>query len=169
MSTNHLLNVFRAYVAASWRTDRMLMDRVESARRASEIHKRRTGRSLRITKEIVMNEEMYEEEYDDRSLQYRRHSNLGSFHQPIIQNYAVAVVPRTSPSSFQHRAFITPDHSRSDSFQSSTSSQHYSSSSNSSTPPRRESVSDSWRLAAAERKKWTVSQVCLHPKPEIQC
>ena len=46
--------------------------RVESARRASEIHKRRTGRSLRVTEQDVINEEMYEEEEDDLPSQYRR-------------------------------------------------------------------------------------------------
>lgn len=39
--------------------------RIESARRASEIHKRRTGRALRVTEQDVANEEMYEEEDDD--------------------------------------------------------------------------------------------------------
>lgn len=46
--------------------------RIESARRASEIHKRRTGRSLRVTEQDVINEEMYEEEDDDLPMQYRR-------------------------------------------------------------------------------------------------
>jgi hypothetical protein len=45
--------------------------RVESARRASEIHKRRTGRSLRVSEEDVINEEMYEEEEDDLPHHYR--------------------------------------------------------------------------------------------------
>jgi len=38
--------------------------RLESARRASEIHKRRTGKALRVTEADVQNEEMYEEEDD---------------------------------------------------------------------------------------------------------
>lgn len=62
----------RAYIAASRRSDRSLEARVESARRASEIHKRRTGRSLRVTEQDVINEEMYEEEDDDLPMQYRR-------------------------------------------------------------------------------------------------
>ncbi|KIY02619.1 uncharacterized protein Z520_01084 [Fonsecaea multimorphosa CBS 102226] len=65
-------NQERAYIAASRRSDRTLEARVESARRASEVHKRRTGRALRITAEDVMNEEMYEEEGDDLPIQYRR-------------------------------------------------------------------------------------------------
>jgi hypothetical protein len=38
---------------------------------ASEIHKRRTGKAFRITEEIVMKEEMYEEEEDDFPRSYR--------------------------------------------------------------------------------------------------
>lgn len=71
----------RAYIAASRRSDRSLEARVESARRASEIHKRRTGRSLRVTEQDVINEEMYEEEDDDLPMQYRRltaHLQTGS-------------------------------------------------------------------------------------------
>jgi len=66
------LTLCRAYIAASRRSDRSLEARVESARRASEIHKRRTGRSLRVTEQDVLNEEMYEEEDDDLPMQYRR-------------------------------------------------------------------------------------------------
>ncbi|KAK3669658.1 hypothetical protein LTR78_010475 [Recurvomyces mirabilis] len=62
----------RAYIAASRRSDRTLEARVESARRASEIHKRRTGRSLRVTEQHVVNEEMYEEEDVDLPTRYRR-------------------------------------------------------------------------------------------------
>ncbi|KAI9840286.1 MAG: hypothetical protein M1838_004135 [Thelocarpon superellum] len=68
----HEENQERAYIAASRRSDRSLEARVESARRASEIHKRRTGRSLRVTEQDVVNEEMYEEEDDDLPVQYRR-------------------------------------------------------------------------------------------------
>lgn len=73
--------MFSAYIAASRRSDRSIEARVESARRASEIHKRRTGRSLRVTEQDVVNEEMYEEEDDDLPLQYRRltaHLQTGS-------------------------------------------------------------------------------------------
>ncbi|KZF25883.1 hypothetical protein L228DRAFT_628 [Xylona heveae TC161] len=68
----HEENQERAYIAASRRSDRSLEARVESARRASEIHKRRTGRSLRVTEQDVVNEEMYEEEDDGFPSQYRR-------------------------------------------------------------------------------------------------
>ncbi|KAK5057695.1 hypothetical protein LTR84_011696 [Exophiala bonariae] len=77
----HEENQERAYIAASRRSDRSLEARVESARRASEIHKRRTGRSLRVTEQDVINEEMYEEEDDDLPMHYRRltaHLQTGS-------------------------------------------------------------------------------------------
>jgi hypothetical protein len=61
----------RAYIAASRRSDRSLEARIESARRASEIHYRRTGKRLRVTENDVINEEMYEEEDDDFGATYR--------------------------------------------------------------------------------------------------
>lgn len=68
----HEENQERAYIAASRRSDRSLEARVESARRASEIHKKRTGRALKVTEQDVLNEEMYEEEEDDLPFPYRR-------------------------------------------------------------------------------------------------
>ncbi|KAH8717314.1 hypothetical protein HC256_002003 [Beauveria bassiana] len=68
---SHEENQERAYIAASRRTDRSLEARVQSARMASDIHKRRTGKSFRITDDIVMKEEMYEEEDDDLPRSYR--------------------------------------------------------------------------------------------------
>lgn len=50
-----------AFVAASRRKDRSLDARLESANRASMLHKKRTGKALHITKEIVEKEAMYEE------------------------------------------------------------------------------------------------------------
>ena len=67
-----MLIVGSAYIAASRRSDRSLEARIESARRASEIHKKRTGRALRVTEQDVINEEMYEEEDDDLPTQYQR-------------------------------------------------------------------------------------------------
>lgn len=46
---------YRAYIAASRRFDRGLEARLESARRASEIHKERTGKPLRVTEDDVLN------------------------------------------------------------------------------------------------------------------
>jgi hypothetical protein len=54
-------NKSRAYIAASRRTDRGLNARMQSARRASEIHQKRTGKSLRVTESEVLNEALYEE------------------------------------------------------------------------------------------------------------
>jgi len=75
----HEENQERAYIAASRRSDRSLEARVESARRASEIHKKRTGRAFRVTEEDVMNEEMYEEEDEGLAAQMRRlHARLAA-------------------------------------------------------------------------------------------
>lgn len=77
----HEENQERAYIAASRRSDRSLEARFESARRASEIHKKRTGKGFRITELDVQNEEMYEEEEDDLPMQYRNinmHLQTGS-------------------------------------------------------------------------------------------
>ncbi|CCG80894.1 Putative uncharacterized protein [Taphrina deformans PYCC 5710] len=71
----------RAYIAASRRSDRSVEARVESARRASEIHQRRTGKSLKVTEKDVLAEEMYEEEDDELPAQYRNlnaHLQTGS-------------------------------------------------------------------------------------------
>ncbi|GBC07713.1 hypothetical protein RclHR1_07640011 [Rhizophagus clarus] len=57
----HEENQERAYIAASHRGDRSMEARIESARKASDIHKKRTGKALRITAEDVRNEEMYQE------------------------------------------------------------------------------------------------------------
>ncbi|GLA29367.1 hypothetical protein AnigIFM63326_007268 [Aspergillus niger] len=58
-------NQERAFIAASRRKDRSLDARVESANRASSLHKQRTGKALLISREIVEREAMYEE-VDDR-------------------------------------------------------------------------------------------------------
>lgn len=68
---SHEENQERAYIAASRRADRSIEARVQSARMASEIHKKRTGKGFKITEEIVMKEEMYEEEEDDLPRSYR--------------------------------------------------------------------------------------------------
>ncbi|KAG6094470.1 hypothetical protein E4U31_006263 [Claviceps sp. LM219 group G6] len=68
---SHEENQERAYIAASRRVDRSIEARVQSARMASEIHKKRTGKGFKITEEIVLKEEMYEEEDDDLPRSYR--------------------------------------------------------------------------------------------------
>jgi hypothetical protein len=75
--------------------------RVESARRASEIHKRRTGRSLRVTEQDVINEEMYEEEDDDLPSKYRRltahlQTNSAAFNQRLAAYLTGQVGLRTT-------------------------------------------------------------------------
>ncbi|KAI1264663.1 hypothetical protein F5Y18DRAFT_76268 [Xylariaceae sp. FL1019] len=69
---SHEENQERAYIAASRRADRSLEARVQSAKMASEIHRRRTGRGLKVSEEIVLKEEMYEEEEDDLPRSYRQ-------------------------------------------------------------------------------------------------
>ncbi|PYH28210.1 uncharacterized protein BO87DRAFT_420526 [Aspergillus neoniger CBS 115656] len=54
-------NQERAFIAASRRKDRSLDARVESADRASRLHKQRTGKALLISRDIVEQEAMYEE------------------------------------------------------------------------------------------------------------
>jgi len=68
---SHAENQERAYIAASRRADRSIEARVQSARMASEIHKKRTGKAFHISEEIVIKEEMYEEEEDDFPRSYR--------------------------------------------------------------------------------------------------
>lgn len=68
---SHEENQERAYIAASRRADRSLEARVQSAKMASEIHRRRTGRGLKVSEEIVVKEEMYEEEEDDLPRHYK--------------------------------------------------------------------------------------------------
>ncbi|KAK4131439.1 hypothetical protein BT67DRAFT_444688 [Trichocladium antarcticum] len=67
----NLKNVERAFIAASRRADRDPDARLHSARRASKIHKQRTGKGLKISREIVLREEMYEEEEDDMPRSFR--------------------------------------------------------------------------------------------------
>ncbi|POG76953.1 hypothetical protein GLOIN_2v1871769 [Rhizophagus irregularis DAOM 181602=DAOM 197198] len=58
--------------------DRSMEARIESARKASDIHKKRTGRALRITAEDVRNEEMYQEIDPDEE------AKLDKFHREVI-------------------------------------------------------------------------------------
>ncbi|TQB76848.1 hypothetical protein MPDQ_006625 [Monascus purpureus] len=72
-------NQERAFIAASRRKDRSLDARLESANRASMLHKQRTGKALHITKEIVENEAMYEEideRYQEKRIRMLQAQNL---------------------------------------------------------------------------------------------
>ncbi|POS70052.1 hypothetical protein DHEL01_v211554 [Diaporthe helianthi] len=86
-------NKERAYIAASRRGDRSLEARVQSAYAASEIHKQRTGKALKVSEQIVLNEEMYEEE-DDLPARYSallcNNDILASM--PRFQAYAIATL-----------------------------------------------------------------------------
>ncbi|KAH7126084.1 hypothetical protein EDB81DRAFT_910907 [Dactylonectria macrodidyma] len=70
---SHEQNQERAFIAASRRGDRGIEARIQSARRASEVHKLRTGKALYVSRDIVLKEEMYEEVDDGfpRSYQLR--------------------------------------------------------------------------------------------------
>ncbi|KAF2260975.1 hypothetical protein CC78DRAFT_380543 [Lojkania enalia] len=95
----HEENQERAYIAASRRSDRSLEARIESARRASEIHKKRTGRGLRVTEQDVANEEMYEEEEEDMPTQFQRlsahfHTNSLLFNRKLSDYIATQTAVR---------------------------------------------------------------------------
>ncbi|KAH8657229.1 hypothetical protein BGZ61DRAFT_567809 [Ilyonectria robusta] len=70
---SHEQNQERAYIAASRRGDRSIEARLQSARRASEVHKLWTGKALCVSRDIVLKEEIYEEVDDvfPRSYQLR--------------------------------------------------------------------------------------------------
>ncbi|KKY36069.1 hypothetical protein UCDDA912_g03896 [Diaporthe ampelina] len=86
-------NKERAYIAASRRGDRSLEARVQSAYAASEIHKQRTGKALKVSEQIVLNEEMYEEE-DDLPARYSALLNNNDIlaSMPRFQAYAIATL-----------------------------------------------------------------------------
>lgn len=72
-------NPCSAFIAASRRKDRSLDARLESANRASMLHKKRTGKSLHITKDIVEKEAMYEEvdeRYQEKRIRMLQAQNM---------------------------------------------------------------------------------------------
>ncbi|KAL4975693.1 hypothetical protein BDW66DRAFT_151623 [Aspergillus desertorum] len=90
-------NQERAFIAASRRKDRSLDARIESANRASMLHKKRTGRALLINREVVENESMYEEiddTYRAKMLQYMRVHNAQLNHD--FDNALLAGLPTAS-------------------------------------------------------------------------
>lgn len=58
---NLIVETYRSFIAASRRKDRSLAVRLRSAHKASCLHKRRTGKNIRISREIVEAEAIYEE------------------------------------------------------------------------------------------------------------
>ncbi|OKL59062.1 hypothetical protein UA08_05612 [Talaromyces atroroseus] len=96
-------NQERAFVAASRRKDRSLDARLESANRASMLHKKRTGKALHITKEIVEKEAMYEEvdeRYQEKRLRLlKAHTSQleAQFHRHLMATMAKNTPARISP------------------------------------------------------------------------
>ncbi|KAJ5625642.1 hypothetical protein N7510_001951 [Penicillium lagena] len=87
-------NQERAFIAASRRKDRSLDARLESANRASMLHKKRTGKAFHITKEIVEKEAMYEEvdeRYQEKRIRMLQAQNMQieeQFHRHLLAAFA---------------------------------------------------------------------------------
>ncbi|KAA8644745.1 hypothetical protein EYZ11_002198 [Aspergillus tanneri] len=109
-------NQERAFIAASRRKDRSLDARVESANRASALHKQRTGKGLLITRDIVEKEAMYEEVDDryqekiNRMLQAQNLQIQDQFHHHVLAALAVRPPPNQAHQNLQQRraANLTP-------------------------------------------------------------
>lgn len=76
---------------------------MESARRASAIHEKRTGRALRITEAEVINEEMYEE-INDLPTEYRRlnahlHTQSADFDRRLLAYLSCQMATRQAVSN----------------------------------------------------------------------
>ncbi|KAF3404599.1 hypothetical protein DPV78_002087 [Talaromyces pinophilus] len=105
-------NQERAFVAASRRKDRSLDARLESANRASMLHKKRTGKALHITKEIVEKEAMYEEvdeRYQEKRLTLlKAHTTQleAQFHRHLMATMAMS---RQQQQQQQQQARISPN------------------------------------------------------------
>ncbi|RJE24561.1 hypothetical protein PHISCL_03092 [Aspergillus sclerotialis] len=104
-------NQERAFIAASRRKDRSLDARVESAQRASSLHKKRTGKALRITKEIVEKEAMYEEvdeRYQEKRTRMLQVQNLQIEQQFRAQLLAAFAPKATGNTQHQQPAGLAP-------------------------------------------------------------
>ncbi|RHZ55229.1 uncharacterized protein CDV56_107238 [Aspergillus thermomutatus] len=91
-------NQERAFIAASRRKDRSLDARLESANRASMLHKKRTGKALHITKEIVEREAMYEEideRYQEKRIRMLQAQNL-HIEEQLNRQLLAALAVRTN-------------------------------------------------------------------------
>ncbi|GFF47838.1 hypothetical protein IFM46972_08402 [Aspergillus udagawae] len=99
----------RAFIAASRRKDRSLDARLESANRASMLHKKRTGKALHITKEIVEREAMYEEvdeRYQEKRIRMLQAQNLHIEEQ--LNRQLLAALAVRSNGIQQRRAANSP-------------------------------------------------------------
>ncbi|KAL3478247.1 hypothetical protein BJX99DRAFT_224891 [Aspergillus californicus] len=96
-------NQERAFIAASRRKDRSLDARIESANRASLLHKHRTGRALNITRDIVESEAMYEEIDSNYQVKLQRmmQAQTLQLEQDIERKLFVAV--RNNPQALHQR------------------------------------------------------------------
>jgi hypothetical protein len=103
-----------AFVAASRRKDRSLDARLESANRASILHKKRTGKALQITKEIVEKEAMYEEvdeRYQEKRLTLlKAHTTQleAQFHRHLMATMAMSRQQQQQQQQ-QQQARISPN------------------------------------------------------------
>ncbi|KAL2828740.1 hypothetical protein BDW59DRAFT_142952 [Aspergillus cavernicola] len=96
-------NQERAFIAASRRKDRSLDARIESANRASMLHKQRTGRALHIDRQIVESEAMYEEidsNYQAKLQRMMQAQNM-QLEQDLERKLFVAM--RNSPQALHQR------------------------------------------------------------------
>ncbi|KAJ5084475.1 hypothetical protein NUU61_009054 [Penicillium alfredii] len=109
-------NQERAFIAASRRKDRSLDARLESANRASMLHKKRTGKAFHITKEIVEKEAMYEEvdeRYQEKRIRMLQAQNMQieeQFHRHLLAAFAARAhgSHSTGSSIASRRASMTP-------------------------------------------------------------
>lgn len=107
-------NQERAFIAASRRKDRSLDARLESANRASMLHKKRTGKAFHITKEIVEKEAMYEEideRYQEKRIRMLQAQNMQieeQFHRHLLAAFAARANSSSASSIASRRASVTP-------------------------------------------------------------
>ncbi|KAJ5785536.1 uncharacterized protein N7503_010748 [Penicillium pulvis] len=109
-------NQERAFIAASRRKDRSLDARLESANRASMLHRKRTGKAFHITKEIVEKEAMYEEvdeRYQEKRIRMLQAQNMQieeQFHRHLLAAFAARANSSGSAASSiaSRRASLAP-------------------------------------------------------------
>ena len=104
----------RAFIAASRRKDRSLDARLESANRASMLHKKRTGKAFHITKEIVEKEAMYEEvdeRYQEKRIRMLQAQNMQieeQFHRHLLAAFAARANSSSASSIASRRSSMAP-------------------------------------------------------------
>lgn len=100
-----------AFIAASRRKDRSLDARLESANRASVLHKKRTGKCLHITKDIVEKEAMYEEvdeRYQEKRIRMLQAQNM-QIEDQLNRQLLAALAVRANSNN--HRGSSSPSSS----------------------------------------------------------